>query len=123
VAFDGWEECIAALLGLSSGRPLLVVLDAFPYLTAATPALPSIIQAAFGPRAAPRRRSRVRLILYGSALTFMSRLLSGDAPLRGRAGLELSVGPFDYRQAAAFWGLETPDLAFRVHAIVGGTPA
>ncbi len=57
VAFDGWEEAVAVLLGLSSDAPLLVVLDEFPYLTPATPQLSSVIQAAFGPRAASRRRS------------------------------------------------------------------
>ncbi|MGH3720641.1 MAG: AAA family ATPase [Pseudonocardiaceae bacterium] len=55
-------------------------------------------------------------------------MLSGTAPLRGRAGLELQVAPLDYppldyRSAAQFWNLDDPRLAVLVHAIVGGTPA
>ena len=50
-------------------------------------------------------------------------LLSGRAPLRGRAGLELVVHPFGYRDAAVFWGLGDPRLAMQVHMVVGGTPA
>jgi hypothetical protein len=53
----------------------------------------------------------------------MGELLSGQAPLRGRASLELVVQPFRYRDAAEFWDIADPRLAALVHAIVGGTPA
>lgn len=53
----------------------------------------------------------------------MGKLLSGGAPLRGRAGLELVVPTFDYRLAAKFWEIADPQLALQVNAIVGGTPA
>lgn len=56
-------------------------------------------------------------------MSFMGGMLSGTAPLRGRAGLELRVAPLDYRLAAQFWNLDDPRLAVLVHAIVGGTPA
>lgn len=125
VALTGWGQAIEALLELGTrGRPTVVVLDEFPYLMSASAELPSVIQRAFGPRSSLRARSRTRLTLCGSALSIMGRLLSGTAPLRGRASLDLLVQPFDFRQAAGFWGLrDRPDLAFRVHAIVGGTPA
>lgn len=100
-----------------------MVVDEFPYLCKPAPALPSIIQKAIAPRRDLRLRSRSRLILCGSAITFMGRLLSGSAPLRGRAGLDLTVPTFDPRTAAAFWGITDWSLAARVHAIVGGTPA
>ncbi|HWE88765.1 MAG TPA: hypothetical protein VG317_04810 [Pseudonocardiaceae bacterium] len=53
----------------------------------------------------------------------MERLLSGNAPLCGMAGLELIVRPLDYRSAARFWGIDDPALAMKVNAILGGTPA
>ncbi|WP_280440442.1 AAA family ATPase [Nocardia brasiliensis] len=56
-------------------------------------------------------------------LSFMSQLLSGSAPLRGRAGLELIVPTLDYRLAARFWDIEDPRTAILTNAIVGGTPA
>jgi hypothetical protein len=62
-------------------------------------------------------------LLCGSALNVMGKLLSGTAPLRGRAGLELVIPPLDYRLAAQFWGIADPRLAVKVNAIVGGTPA
>lgn len=117
-----WSAAIDALLDLPAERAMPVVLDEFSYLVSATPALPSLVQAALSP--ARRRRRPARLILCGSALTVMGSMLTADAPLRGRAGLELVVHPFDYRTAGAFWGLDQlPSLAFRVFAVLGGTPA
>jgi uncharacterized protein len=38
--------------------------------------------------------------------------------------MELVLRPFSFREAASFWGLESdPELAFRVNALLGGTPA
>jgi len=118
-----WEQALDLLLALGREAPVPVVLDEFPYLCTSSPALPSIVQKALGPRRAQRMESRARLVLCGSAMTFMGGLLSGSAPLRGRAGLDLTVPTFDYRQAAEFWGFDDPHLAVRVHAVVGGTPA
>ncbi|NEW39798.1 ATP-binding protein [Nocardia cyriacigeorgica] len=121
--FARWDEVIDTLLGLGSDRPVPVVIDEFPYLAKVNPELPSIIQEAFRPLREQRTTSRTRLLLCGSALSFMGKLLSGSAPLRGRAGLELLVRPLDYQLAAEFWGITDPHLAVRVNAIVGGTPA
>jgi len=126
VRFDDWASAVDALLQLGerSDRPVPVILDEFPYLLDQVPSAASLIQIALSPRSRALRRSRTRLILCGSALTTMQRLLSATSPLRGRASLELIVHPFPYREAAEFWGLvDRPDLAFQVHALVGGTPA
>ena len=120
---NDWPTVIDALLRLGRDRPLPVVIDEFPYLVRASPALPSMIQAAYAPRRSERSKSRTRLLLCGSAMSFMGRLLSGSAPLRGRASLDLTVHTLDYRLAAKFWRLIDPRLAFLVHAVVGGTPA
>ncbi|MQY18370.1 AAA family ATPase [Nocardia macrotermitis] len=123
VTFGDWRRAVDGLLAVTAEREIPVVIDEFPYLVKATPSLPSIVQAALAPRRAERLRSRGRLLLCGSALSFMGSLLSGDAPLRGRAGLELIVPTLDHRLAAQFWEIDDPRLAVRVHAIVGGTPA
>src|SRR2546430_11777167 len=123
VRFDGWDQALDALLGLATSSALPVVLDEFPYLARSTPELPSLLQRALSPRRPERRGSRCRLLLCGSAVLFMGKLLSGSAPLRGRAGLELVVPTFDFRQAADFWGVRDSKLAMQLHSVVGGTPA
>lgn len=118
-----WSEAVDVLLSLGRERQVPVVIDEFPYLAKANPELPSIIQEALRPLREQRTASRARLLLCGSALSFMGGLLAGNAPLRGRAGLELLIRPLEYRPAAQFWNITDPRLAIRVHAVLGGTPA
>ncbi len=123
ISFTDWRQAIDALLALAGDREIPVIIDEFPYLVRSSPSLPSVLQAALSPRRAERLASRARMLLCGSAMSFMGALLSGSAPLRGRAGLELVVHTLDYRLAAEFWGITDPALAVKVNAIVGGTPA
>lgn len=119
-AFRDWEEALDRLFAVVGDG--LIVIDEFPYLNKATPALPSLIQRALDPRGAARQAGS-RLLVCGSAMSVMGGLLSGNAPLRGRASLELVVEPLEYRAAAQFWGIDDPRLAVLVHSTVGGTPA
>jgi AAA+ ATPase superfamily predicted ATPase len=124
VLFDHWRDALEELLRIGEDSPVPVVIDEFPYLVSATPALPSYLQQALSPLSHAKEHTRSRMILCGSALTTMAQLLGGGAPLRGRASMELVVRPFRFREAAAFWGVtQNPELAFRLHALVGGTPA
>lgn len=117
-----WPTALDTLIELADSQAIPVVLDEFSYLVSASPSLPSLLQAALSP--ARRRRQPTRVVVCGSAISLMGSLLTAQAPLRGRAGLELVVQSFDYRTAAAFWGLaHDPALAFRVFAVLGGTPA
>jgi AAA+ ATPase superfamily predicted ATPase len=120
--FANWDEAITRLMRIAADGPMPVVLDEFPFLAKATPSLPSLIQRALDP-SAQRRNTPVRLLLCGSALSFMGKLLSGSAPLRGRAGLELVIPTFDFRLAREFWGISDLRTAVLTNAIVGGTPA
>ncbi|MGA5759292.1 ATP-binding protein [Nonomuraea bangladeshensis] len=119
-AFADWDEALERLFAVIPRG--LIVIDEFPYLTKASPSLPSLIQRALDPRG-HARKSDARLLLCGSAMQVMNRLLSGNSPLRGRASLELIVRPLDYRASADFWGISDPRLAVLVHSVVGGTPA
>jgi len=121
--FAGWAEAVDVLLDLGGRRPVPVVIDEFPYLVKSSPEFPSVIQQALRPFGQARTQTRTRLLLCGSALTVMGKLLSVQAPLRGRAGLELVIPPLDHRHAAQFWGISDPRLAVKVNAVVGGTPA
>ncbi|MGP4093353.1 ATP-binding protein [Nonomuraea sp. KM90] len=120
-SFPSWDVAIQQLFATSAERRELMVIDEFPYLGKAAPALPSIIQREID--RAVSRNSPVSLLLCGSAMSVMGRLLAGNAPLRGRAVLELVLRPFDFRLAARYWGITDRRLAVQAHAIVGGTPA
>lgn len=127
--FTDWEHALTVATSLMAQRvasagPPLMVLDEFPYLVHETPGLPSIVQALYdglGP-GATAHPVPLRLVLCGSAVSVMSSLLSGTKALRGRGALELSITPFRYRDAATYWRIEKPEVAFLHNALVGGTP-
>ncbi len=127
LSFPHWSALLRALsepATTASAAPSarLVVIDEYPYLLAKSPELASAIQLAYDDSRLGKQPP-LRLILCGSAISVMAGLLSGQQALRGRAVLDLVVDPFDYREAAAFWGLEgDPRLAFLVFCVVGGTP-
>ncbi len=117
-----WGDAFAVLFGALRDQPRTVVIDEFPFLVKSSPSLPSVIQRELGPGGSGQA-STVRLLLCGSAMSVMGGLLAGQAPLRGRASLELLIRPFEYTDAARFWGADDPRLALLLHAVTGGTPA
>lgn len=122
VRFESWNDALRAIMRHAADTPTLVTIDEVGYLIDSTPAFPSELQAALTPMGV--RQSKARFVLCGSAFGQMRALLDAHAPLRGRAQLDLVVGPFDPRESASFWGLESnPAAAFRLDALVGGTPA
>jgi uncharacterized protein len=122
VRFESWHDALAAVLQHASQSPTLVTIDEVGYLIDSTPAFPSHLQAALSPLSV--RKSKAKFVLCGSAFGQMRSLLDAHAPLRGRAQLDMVVGPFDPRESARFWGLDAnPAAAFRLDALVGGTPA
>jgi uncharacterized protein len=118
LALPDWDAALTALAATTQRHPGIVALDELPYAMESAPELPSLLQ-----RRLADRTSSPRWLVCGSALRVMGGLLSADAPLRGRASLELVVLPFDYRTARAFWGIADPHLALQVFAVTGGTPA
>ncbi|WP_155369348.1 ATP-binding protein [Catellatospora vulcania] len=116
-----WEDALRQLYAVVPDG--LIIIDELPYLLAASPALASQLQQVLDPGGIARETTS-KLLVCGSAMAVMGSLLSGNAPLRGRASLELVVPPMDYRTAADFWGvLDQPELAVLLHSVVGGTPA
>jgi AAA+ ATPase superfamily predicted ATPase len=141
LALSDWDEAISSLgrlaprtggglpallpMQLGAGSvaigPAVAVIDEFPYLLEKTPELPSLLQRAVD-RSKDEGWPAVRLILCGSAISVMAGLLEGQGALRGRAQTSLLMRPFSHRESARFWGITGPHLAFRVHAVLGGTP-
>lgn len=120
VRFPAWEDALRFFLQLAQGR--LLVIDEFPFLLRHSPELPSVIQSLYDEARNDPAAPPLRLILCGSALSVMTELLSGQKPLRGRAVVDMALRPFTYRQARQFWEIDDLEVAFRVHAVFGGTP-
>lgn len=123
LAIRNWEHAVELLLALGRDGRRVVVLDEFPYLLEHTPELDSILQRHFGPGHASRSETQTRLILCGSAISVMRNLLTGSAPLRGRAGMTLPVAPFDFRVSRELHGAPDLSTATQLFAVIGGVAA
>ncbi|MER6688488.1 ATP-binding protein [Streptomyces minutiscleroticus] len=125
--FDSWVEAMDTAADVLTSRrgqetvPLLV-LDEFPYLVTHSPELPSVLQALYDQRGPSSGKPPLRIVLCGSAISTMSTLLAGDQALRGRAVIDMRIGPFGFRDAAEYWGAADLDTAFLVDAVLGGAP-
>ncbi|MET9886155.1 ArsR family transcriptional regulator [Streptomyces sp. NPDC006430] len=118
-----WTEAVDALLALGDSGPLPVIIDSFPDLVAASPALTSVIHGAVRRLARSPQDNRARLVLAGDTAPVMNRLLAPSSPLATVAVLRLDLQPLDFRKAARLWGIDDAELAALVYAVVGGTPA
>ena len=92
-----WRDVLSNALEVvaRSPHPLLVI-DELPYLLQHSPEIPGLLQQLYDERQRGTRSGAgpgPRLILCGSAMSVMHELLSGTKPLRGRAVVDLRLGP------------------------------
>jgi AAA+ ATPase superfamily predicted ATPase len=119
LAFRDWDELLAVVATAAATRRIGLVLDEFPYLADANPALPSLIQRWWD---ATGSRANLVLVLSGSQQAMMQRLVSADGALYGRPTRRLHLKPFDYFHAARFAGRWSPEDRVRLYAVAGGIP-
>jgi len=114
-----WPAVFALIERLATGGRLLLVLDEIPYWTSRDESVPSVLQNWWDARG---RRLDLMLVLCGSAVQMMERLLTGEAPLAGCLTGRLHVRPFDFRAAARLLGFADPIEALTAYGILGGVP-
>ncbi|HEX8689788.1 MAG TPA: DUF234 domain-containing protein [Solirubrobacterales bacterium] len=107
------------MAAVATERPLLLVLDELPALTETSPELPSLIRAAWDRF---RSRTKLKLLLCGSAVRTMEAMQEERAPLYGRLDLALLLHPFHPHEAAQMLPGLRPARRALVWGLVGGMP-
>ena len=119
LAFSGWEQAFNEAAALAR-KPLILVIDEYPYLAQAERSISSILQRYCD---TVFRNLPIMIILSGSSMSFMeNQVLGYQSPIYGRRTAQLKIEPLDYRDSAVFvprYDLVTKAL---VYGISGGIP-
>lgn len=118
-SFASWEAALRYLAALARDEPLAVVLDEVPYLTESTPGFASIVQSVWDHL---RSGTRLMLVLTGSAVGTIERMLGAGGALRGRPTLPMRLDPLDLLTARTFLPSLDPVSFFEAYAACGGYP-
>ena len=118
--FSSYDAALNELTSLSKEKRIVFVIDEYPYLAKAKPAISAMLQHIIDHRWA---ESRMFLILCGSSMSFMeNQVLGKESPLYGRRTGQFKIEPLDYKETAVFH----PDLFAEDHSLVygitGGVP-
>jgi uncharacterized protein len=113
-----WNEVFELVGG--SGKAQVLCLDEFPYLVAADPSLPSVLQRWLDHRCP----GGFTLVLAGSSTRAMNdQFLNRGTPLYQRARKLIQVEPMDYRAFCTACGLKLEkEESFVCYSLVGGVP-
>lgn len=120
-SYDSWSEAFQALAAASQGtQKHIVIIDEFPYAVEAEPGLPSALQNAWDHQL---KSSNICMVLCGSHVGMMERLLGADAPLYGRMVGPLRIRPLPFKAVSVFLPSYSAEQRVAVYAILGGVPA
>ena len=118
--FTTYDATLDELTALSKEQRIVFVIDEYPYLAKAKPAISAMLQHIIDHKWTD---SQMYLILCGSSMSFMeSQVLGKESPLYGRRTAQFKIMPLDYRETAVFHpNLSEEDNAL-IYGITGGVP-
>jgi uncharacterized protein len=117
--FQNFESALRFFFRIAQNRPLVVVLDEAPRLGAARSDFGDVLAATWDQKPT---NCQLLLIICGSAVSSMRKLIGPEGGLYRRAKPELRVEPFDPWEAASFLGNPDGESVVHAYAACGGYP-
>ncbi|ALM74713.1 ATP-binding protein [Thermococcus barophilus] len=117
---QSWDAFFEYLHQKSLKDRLIVVIDEFPYLVKGNKVLPSILQEYWDLKLS---QGRIFLIICGSSISMVEKLLGYKSPLYGRRTAQMKLKPLNFFSAKEFFPRYSLEEFVKVYGILGGTPA
>ncbi|MCL2804434.1 MAG: ATP-binding protein [Treponema sp.] len=119
ISFSGWEHAFDEIAALAK-KPLILVIDEYPYLAQAERSISSILQQYCD---TVFKNIPIMIILCGSSMSFMeNQVLGYQSPIYGRRTAQMKIEPFCYIDSAAFVPRYNIKDKAVVHGVTGGIP-
>ncbi|MGQ4834285.1 MAG: ATP-binding protein [Candidatus Asgardarchaeia archaeon] len=119
-AFQDWDSFFEYINQKSANEKLIIAIDEFPYLVKGDNALPSILQEYWDLKLS---KGKIFLIICGSSVSMMERLLGYSSPIYGRRTAQIMLKPMTFFDIRGFLPKYNIEDLVRAYGILGGTPA
>ena len=118
--FRSYDAALDELTVLAKNQRVVFVIDEYPYLAKAKPAISAMLQHIIDHK---WTESKMYLILCGSPMSFMEgQVLGKESPLYGRRTGQFKIEPLDYKETAVFHPNLSPEGNSLIYGITGGVP-
>ncbi len=118
--FTCYDVALDELTALSKEMRVVFVIDEYPYLAKAKPAISAMLQYVIDHKWSD---SKLYLILCGSSMSFMeNQVLGKESPLYGRRTAQFKIQPLDYKETAVFHPELSNEENALIYGITGGVP-
>lgn len=118
IKYSDWVELFRGFSKRNAGR-CIIVIDEFPYLVERNPAVPSKFQKIWDQNL---QESGIVLVLIGSSISMMEKLLGSKSPLHGRRTGQMEVRSLPLWEVEKFLPGYSAEDAARVYGCVDGIP-
>ena len=119
VQFRQMEKLLEYVYKKASNQKVILFIDEYPFLRGSSEAIDSEFQIAIDEW---QHESCLKLILCGSYVEVMQKLIDKEAPLFGRFSEVINLKPFDYYDTAKFFPSKPPEEKLLLYSVFGGIP-
>lgn len=118
IKFESFDAIFDFIGEAAAKEKIIFVIDEYPYLAKSCSYMNSLLQKYIDHQ---WKNTNLYFVLLGSIISFMrEEVLGQNAPLHGRASLELKLNPFDYRESSFFVPAYKAEEKAVVYGLTGG---
>lgn len=119
ISFQSLEEILRFLFRRAEKEDILLVIDEYSYLSDVLKGMDSILQSIIDEF---KEKSRLKLILCGSYVDTMQKLIEKENPLFGRFSYIMKLQEMNYYDSLQFYPTFSNDDKVRLYSVFGGIP-